>query len=199
MVRKWYVARTRPRVEALAASELFHDGIETFLPSVISPLPRGESSEGPLFPGYLFVRCDPETDGWPTVRKSGSVFGWVNFGGVVPALPDEDVSCLKRHVDDMNREGGLWKRYRIGEKVNVVSQTVSGFAEVLEESKSPQSRVKVMLEFLGRMVTAQVPRENIRPLENIDERRETHKQPPRRTRGRGRWISGFGPSSFVSN
>ena len=195
MVRRWYVARTRPRVESLASSELIRDGLEVFLPRINSPLPNGGFTDELLFPGYIFIQCDPETSGWPIFRSEHRLLGWLGFDGVVPALPDKAIDALMGHINDINGEGGLWRRYEVGEMVNVVSSTMSGLAEVLETSKSPQSRVKVLMEFLGQLVPAQVPWENISPLSQQNSNNPS--RAPRRTRGRGRWVRGFGPSPAI--
>ena len=196
MVRKWYVARTRPRVESLASIELVRDGLEVFLPRINSPLPNGGFTEELLFPGYLFIHCDPETNGWPIFRSEHRLLGWLGFDGVVPALTAKDIDALMGHINDINGDGGLWRRYEVGEMVNVVSSTMSGLAEVLEASKSPQSRVKVLMEFLGQFVPTQVPWENISPLSQ--QNGSNPSRAPRRTRGRGRWVRGFGPSPTIS-
>ena len=198
MASKWYVARTRPRVESLAGAELVRDGLEIFLPRINSPLPQGGFTDDLLFPGYLFIRCDPKINGWPVFRSEHRMLGWLGFDGVVPALPDGDIEALMGNIADVNGDGGLWRRYQVGEMVNVVSPTISGLGEVLEKPKSPRSRVKVLMEFMGRLVPAQIPWENISPLGAFDQNTNQHNQAPRRTRGRGRWVRGFEPSSAVS-
>ena len=125
------------------------------------------------------------------------MLGWLGFDGVVPALPDADIEAMMGHIDEVNSDGGLWRRYQVGEMVNVVSPTISGLAEVLEESKSPRARVKVLMEFMGRLVPAQIPWENINPLGSSDQNANQRNRAPRRTRGRGRWVRGFEPSSAV--
>lgn len=190
----WYVARTEPRAEALAADELKRDGLAVFAPRVRAINPKRGHEEVPLFPGYLFVRCDPQTDGWPVFRPLHRILGWVNFGGDVPSLPDELVNELRDRLEVISSQGGMWRYFQPGEKVRVVSQSLEGLAEVVDHAKSPEARVKVLLEFMGRRVPAQVPWQNLLPVEPEPFIRPTIKPtPPRRTRGRGRWIGGFNP------
>jgi transcription antitermination factor NusG len=125
----------------------------------------------------------------PSLARAAHVLGWVTFGGVVPPLPDEFVEDLGRRLEALNRDGGLWKRFRRGEKVRVVSSGLQNLAEVVEEVSSPSARVRVLMEFMGRLVSAHVPWENLRSIEG--EPSENYRV-PRRTRGRGRWIRGFG-------
>jgi hypothetical protein len=114
----------------------------------------------------------------------------VHFGNVVPPIPDEAVAALRQRIEGINREGGLWRRFRTGEQVRVISPGIETFAEVIEEARSPRHRVRVLLEFMGRLVAAQVPSDSLQPAD-FGSRENRH--PPRRTRGGGRWIRGFGP------
>jgi transcriptional antiterminator RfaH len=191
MSLRWYVIRTEPRSELLAANELSRDGFQVYLPRVRSPLPSHDSPESPLFPGYLFLQCDPDNEGWPLFRRSHRVAGLVNFGGEIPSLPDDVVTKLKEFLDGVNQHGGLWRRFRQGEQVRVTSKSLECLAEVMEESKSPHARVNVVLNFMGRMIRAQVPWNDLRP---IEEQPQEKPRSPRRTRGGNRWVRGFRPA-----
>lgn len=96
------------------------------------------------------------------MSRSSHVYGWVCFGGIVPKIPDEVIAKLEHQIESINQDGGLWTRFQPGQMVHVVSTTLQGLAEVVEEAKSPQHRVRVLLEFMGSMVSAQVPWENLR-------------------------------------
>ena len=195
MARRWYIVRTKPRAEYLAAEELGRDGFETFFPRVKSPHNRNSHADTPLFPGYLFLRCELDGDGRSSFQQGHHVLGWVSFGGEVPSVPDEVVSALRERAAAIDRGGGFWRRYRPGEKVRINSNNIESLAEVIEEAKSPQVRVKVLLSFMGRLVSAQVPWENLQPTEDLSGEKL---RPARRTRGRGRWIQGFGPLPVAS-
>jgi transcriptional antiterminator RfaH len=186
---RWYVARTEPRAEFLAADELTGDGIEVFFPRVRDTRPRLGHSEIPLFQGYLFIRCDPQINGWPSFRRSHRIAGWVTFGGEVPSLPDEVVASLSERWEMIKQQGGHLKRFLPGDKIRIEAGAFQGLAEVVEEAKSPQGRAKVLLQFMGRLVEAHIPWENLKPAEDQP---DEPIRPPRRTRGRGRWIQGFG-------
>ena len=75
MSLQWFVLRTKPHSEQLAASELCRDGLEVFCPSIKQPQVRSRRSEQPLFPGYLFLRCNPQAKGWPSFRRGHHVTG----------------------------------------------------------------------------------------------------------------------------
>lgn len=188
MALKWYVLRTNPQAEYLAAGALERDGFQVLLPCVNSPRPRAGHPDIPLFPGYLFLRFDPENDGWPTFRQLHRVSGWVTFDGVVPPVPEEAVAELTHRVESMNEGHGLWNQFNPGERVRVVCGNMESLAQVVEGAKSPQGRVQVLMDFMGRQVQAQVPWNS---LHSVTDSPQGNNRPSRRTRGRGRWIRGF--------
>jgi transcriptional antiterminator RfaH len=194
MPLQWYVVRTKPHAERAASSGLERFGFQVFAPYVRARLPKGSHPQVPLFPGYLFLQCDMEERGWPLLGHLPHVFGLVQFGGMAPAVPDEVIHTLARRVEEINGIGGLWTQYRPGEKVQVRLGATENLAEVVAEPKSPHSRVRVLMEFLGRRVYADVPGQYIRPARDHTYLGiESPAPAPRRTRGRGRWIRGFGP------
>jgi transcription antitermination factor NusG len=123
------------------------------------------------------------------------MIGWVKFGGEIPWLPDEIMSALIERSELINREGGLWTRFQPGEKVQVVSGHLEGLAEVIRGAKSPNARVQVLLEFMGRQVRAQVPWDSLRP---IDDHPVEKQRAPRRTRGKNRWVREFRPAAIAA-
>lgn len=196
MTRRWYVIRTKPQSERLAASALERDGLELFFPLVQMPLPNAARTVVPLFPGYVFVRYDMEEGDAHMVRRLPGILGWVRFNGVAPPVPEDVVAHLADRVEAINSGGGLWTKFRPGDKVRVVTGKMEGLAEVVEEAKSPESRVKVLLEFMGRQVPAEVPWHSLRAARE-DSALNTHRRRPRRTRGGGRWVRGFRPEPAV--
>ena len=192
----WYILYTEPRAEYVAARELGRDGFEVYFPCIKLSLPRSGRTDMPLFPGYLFLRCYPEALGWPDFRTGHRISGWVNFGGIVPSISDEDVSSLKRKMESIDADSGMWQRFRPGENVWVATPNMEGLAKVIEEAKSPDAMAKVLMQFMGRLVQAKVPWEHLRPVE------DRPPEPPmnrRRTRGRGRWINDLRPHAMAGN
>jgi len=199
MALAWYVARTRPLAEYWARDHLEARGIECFLPAVCALSPRRGRKDAPLFPGYLFTRYDLEEQGELLLRQVPQVLGLVQFGGVVPPVPDEVMADLTIRVKEINMTGGLCTRFRAGERVWVIYGATETLADVVEKPKSAQARVRVLLEFMGRLVPAQVPRQSLRPASMDEATMNERRRAPRRTRGRGRWIQGFGPRTEFNN
>jgi len=189
MTHRWYLARTEPQAEYLAAQELARDGFEIFFPRVKTSHPRFRHEDEPLFPGYIFIRFGAEAEARPTFRQGHRMLGWVRFGGEIPSVPDDVMAEITRRTDEINGGTGLWRKFQLGEKVRVVSGNMDGIAEVVKEAKSPEAHATVVMQFLGGLVRADVPWQSLRPIEQDSSPRQ---QNIRRTRGKGRWINGSG-------
>ncbi len=191
MTRRWYAARTKPLKEYTSKDRLEGEGFEVFLPCVKTLRPRRGRRDIPLFSSYLFLRCDLEgQDGGP-MRGLPDFVRLVGFGGIVPPVPDEVIGELTRRVEAVNGAGGLWTRFRPGDTVRVALGPIDSLGEVVAESKSRRARVRVLLDFLGRQVYAEVPRPGLQAMPDSGLQGNSSHRFSRRTRGRGRWIRGY--------
>ena len=198
MAPAWYVARTGPRAEYLARDQLERKGIEYFLPVVSTSSPRQGREDAPLFPGYLFLRDDRESLGRISLHAMPGLIGLVTFDGVAALVPDDVIGGLRQRVAEMNGSGGLRQRFRPDDPVWIRwgSSETEDLAQVVSDAKSPQGRVRVLMEFMGGLVHADVPQSNIRPARDDEASRHQFRVPfHRRTRGKGRYVHGVEPGS----
>ena len=190
-MKGWYVVRTRPNCERLAVSALTQERFEPFFPRVSIPAGDHRSRRVALFPGYVFIHCDIKNHNLPIVSRLAGVQGWVKCGNDVPEVPEDVIIELRRRVETLHRSGGLWERFRVGQLVRVSQGKLEGLAKILTEPRSPQDRVRILLDFMGRQVPAIVPWHSLSPASEGAEQ-STSFPVGRRTRGRGRWIRGHG-------
>ena len=198
MALQWYVARTTPRGECAARDALESGGFEVFMPCVHAHLPQRSYTDMPLFPGYLFLHYDLDERGAYPLRAVPQLRGLVAFGGVVPPVPDMVIAELATRVETINGDGGLWRRLEPGDRVSMVVGRTRTFAQVVAQMKSPRAMVQVLLDFLGRQVRAEVHPDSLE-LVGVGLRAQlAHDRPPRRTRGKQRWIRGHGQQALAS-
>src|SRR5215471_12179476 len=95
----WYCARTQPKHEHIAAANLTRRlGLEVFHPRL--RLERA-TRRGvmriiePLFPCYIFVRCDLK-DGIDQIRYISGISSLVRFGEKIPSVPDPVIEELRQ-------------------------------------------------------------------------------------------------------
>lgn len=185
---KWYVAKIKRKKEYQIEELLKKEGCECFFPSV--PHNRECNKETPLFPGYIFLKLYPELLLNTLPYKIPGLLGLVSFNGVTPSVPEEEIESICNKVEEIKNFKPTLKK---GEEVRVFLDSNSiGLRGVVLNCKTYKERVQVLIEFLGRYVRAVIPSSKVQSVEGMENRQKL----PRRTRGRGRYLKGFGPRAF---
>ncbi len=156
----WYCVRTKPKHEHIAAANLARlAGLEVFCPRL-----RVERSTRrgivrvlePLFPCYLFVRCILE-DKLDDMRYVNGVGSLVNFGGLIPRVPEEVIAGLREYF--ANEEVVLVRdELQPGTEVVVAEGAFEGMRASVLRVLPARQRVQVLLEILGRPTAVEVER-----------------------------------------
>jgi transcriptional antiterminator RfaH len=108
-----------------------------------------------MFPSYLFARFD-----WremlDVVRHSFGVAGVVHFGSFWPMVPNGVVEELRMLIGD---EGirTIEQNVGIGEEIEVAVGSFEGFRGIVARVMPAKDRVAVLLDFLGRQTSVEVP------------------------------------------
>lgn len=157
---RWYVVQTKPRSEAQAEEHLRRQSFETYLPWLThAKRRRGRWTQvtDPLFPGYLFLRADPETQDLSTVRSTRGVVGLVRFGGGPPTpVPDALIDALRAMEDP---EAGVHRAdgsgLKTGDEVVVLDGALAGLRGIYQAA-SGEERAIILAEMLGKLSRIQV-------------------------------------------
>ncbi len=177
----WYVLYTKPRQEETVAGQLGRQ-VEVFLPQYTERQRGQPPRKKPLFPCYLFVRTDLEALGISALQWVPGVRHLVAFGGVPARVPEAAIALIRRQLAQIEAQGGFPRvRFRPGERVRVREGPLAGLEAIFEGPAGPAERVRILIRFLGECNRAVVPLEILEAL-------PPRPHPPRRTRGRGRWI-----------
>jgi len=193
MSLNWYVLYTKPNAEYQVAYHLKNAGVTTFFPTVRSVRPRPGYNSVPLFPSYLFIQVDMDTFDMSIIRWTPGLRYIVMFDDKPAVVPDEVIQYFMRKVNEINNVGGLPSHnFKPGDKLIIRSGPMAGLEAIFEGPLGPAERVKVLIEFLGRITRAEVPVELLE-LANGNELARVLEAPPRkkrrrRTRGKGRAI-----------
>lgn len=145
--RAWYLIYTKPRQETLAAENLDRQGFHTFLPLVAvkwRPSARCYRTTEPLFPRYLFIHLDANTDDWSPIRSTIGVHHLVRFGDQPARVPGEMIEALRQQCED-----GVYHKInqavlRVGDKVRILQGIAKGY-EGIVMARSGRDRVELLL------------------------------------------------------
>ena len=159
----WFCVRSQRRSEHIAAANLQKSqGIE-----IINPLIRfrRKTSRGTtwvtesMFPSYLFARFNWKRS-LDAVRHTFGVSGVVHFGGFWPVVPDDTIEHLRNLIGP---EGVrlVEPAINVGEEVEIASGAFEGFRGIVARVMPARDRIAVLLDFLGRQTTVDLPMDGI--------------------------------------
>lgn len=159
----WYCARTKPKHEHIVAAGLKRNlGLEVFHPRLRMERPTRRGVVRviePLFPCYVFVRCNigQSLDG---VRYVNGVSSLVRFGDRIPTVPDEVVDELRQCFESQELMD-VEDRLCAGTEVTVGEGAFHGFNGIVLRVLPAKQRVQILLDFLGRTTLAEVDRRSL--------------------------------------
>jgi transcriptional antiterminator RfaH len=166
----WFCLRCQPKHEHIAAAHLAKDlSIEVYLPRIRF---KRATRRGPvwfteaLFPNYLFARFELAA----CLRRVGharGVRGVVHFGDRWPIVPQTVIEELRLTVkgDEVHV---IREELRPGEAVRISGGVFHGLHAAVTRVMPSRERVAVLLEFLGRQTTVELPKEAL--VREVDER-----------------------------
>ncbi|MBI3441694.1 MAG: transcription/translation regulatory transformer protein RfaH [Proteobacteria bacterium] len=165
ILRKWYLVYSKPRQETVAKVNLERQGYETYLPLMRAPRRRkGKmvSVVAPMFPRYLFIHLNSETDNWAPIRSTLGVVSVVRFGRDPSEVPDKLIAVLRGREDDTGIHVLPPDEYKAGARVRITQGGFAGYEGIFHSANSRQ-RVTVLLDLLGRRAQVHVDTDFIEP------------------------------------
>jgi len=154
---RWYLVQCKPRHTFRAEEHLVNQGFECFLPK--HRVKRKARQKivwvtEPLFPHYLFIRLDDESN-WATIRSTRGVAQVVRFNGVPVPAPEPIVRGLQQHCA---RLSGAEPEplFRPGEQVVITEGCFKQLEAVVQATKG-EERVVLLLNLLNQPQCIELP------------------------------------------
>jgi transcriptional antiterminator RfaH len=154
----WYCLRSQPKHEHIAAAHLrLLQGVTVFCPRIRFKRPTRQGlvwvTEA-MFPGYLFARFELAAM-HRQVRYSHGVSGIVRFAERYPTIEEGALAQLRGHAGATEIKELIYKLSE-GDQVKIVGGAFVGLDAVVTQVLSAKERVKVLMDFLGRKMEAEV-------------------------------------------
>ena len=152
---RWFVIHTHPHAEAKATAHLNRQGFESYFPRYLKRrrhARRVETVSAPLFPRYLFVAIDLNTQRWRAICSTVGVSRLVCNGDDPTPVPVGIVETLKnREEADGFIKLDCRPRFRTGDKICVLDGAFSSCIGLFE-GMAERERIAILLDLLGRKV-----------------------------------------------
>jgi transcriptional antiterminator RfaH len=162
----WYLVYSKPRQEKGAVENLLRQKYEVYFPQIRTWRTRhGRRKQviEPLFPRYLFIHLDSQTDNWAPIRSTLGVTSLVRFGAEPAHVPDELVEYLKSRQNAEGLHEWAQPTVAVGGRARVVSGPLAGYEGILI-AKSSRERVVILMDLVGGQVRAKMGPDQIEPV-----------------------------------
>lgn len=161
----WFCLRSRPKHEHIATAHLRQmPGVEVFCPRLRFKRPTIRGArwfQEAMFPGYLFARFN-FVERHKEVGYAMGVSSILRFGENYAAISEEIIVSLRSHTDETHL-AVIEPEIREGDDVTIVLGAMTGMKGVVTNFLSGRERVRVLLEFLGREIHAEVNKSAVLP------------------------------------
>ena len=144
----WWAIQCKPRQETRAQANLETSGVRTFLPltraaGAVRSTRDAPAKTEPLFPRYLFARCDgPGMT--HRIRFARGVTRILGTGSAPTSVDESIISAIQQRV---GADGCVPLRSALqpGDAVRIVEGPLKDFVGVLERSVTPDDRVRLLV------------------------------------------------------
>lgn len=162
-IHSWYAIRVRSKFEQAVSTALAGKGYDQYLPLYRSRRnwsDRSKDLDLPLFPGYLFCRCDVKVR-LPILTTPG-VISFVGMGKTPVAISDDEIDAIRTVI-----RSGLhlqpWPQLVVGSRVLIEQGPLKGIEGVALDVKK-KYRLFVSVPLLQRSVSVEIDRDWLRPI-----------------------------------
>lgn len=162
----WYAANTLPHQEMRARSNLDRQGYRAWLPTFKRSrrhARRVDTVTAPVFPGYLFVELDLDTDAWSPINSTFGVRRLLCQDGRPTEVPASFIAELSQTLDDDGCVSLPETALRPGQKVRLLAGPFVDCVGTLLRLAA-QDRVALLLQVLGTDVSTTVSRRLVVPV-----------------------------------
>jgi len=161
----WYCLRSQAKHERIATIHLrMLEGVNAFFPRIRF---KRRTMRGlvwvteAMFPSYLFAHFEL-TEMHRKVRYAHGVTGIVRFGDRYPTIEDRALERL-RDLTGVAEIRELSHELSQGDQVKIVDGVFVGLEAVITKILPAKQRIRVLMDFLGRKLEAEVERSSAVP------------------------------------
>ena len=159
----WFCLKSQPKHEHFAAAGIRQMmGLEVFAPRLRY---RKATRRGPvwfveaLFPGYLFAQF-VYRDLYRQVQASPGITSIVRFGTRIAALNESVIGSLRQFSGE-DEVIVVDPEIKVGDTIRITEGAFQGLEAIVTQVLPAKERVKVLLDFLGRPIEAEVQRPKV--------------------------------------
>ena len=164
MTSRWYVLCSKPHKEQVVSRQLLSQGFDIYYPRYLEANDKaGKPQVKSYFPGYMFVKFDPNIVGLSKFQWMPNTEGLVCFGLKPAYVPDGLLDAIRRHVDQLNlanEESSLVSDLEANIETNRQESRLNEYGAIFDPQSSSDERVRALLGMLEGMSVSPTTRDS---------------------------------------
>ena len=164
-MQEWLLIHSKPNKADFLYSEIAARGIECYYPQIrVRPVNPRARKKRAYFPGYLFVKADPQSVQVSELRWLPGSNGCVEFDRTPATVPDLVIKKIRQHVDELNASFENSHHDIVkGEEVEIIDGPLTGYNAIFDRHLSGIGRVRVLINVLeAQNKFIEIPADNVR-------------------------------------
>ena len=147
----WYVIQSHPNKEQMLFTQLELIGLEIFFPKIrVKPVNPRSRRIRPYFPGYIFIKTDPETITTSTIKWMPHSKGIVSFGGEVSIVPDSLIHTLRlKFGESAEAIIDLDEEIQSGAPITIEYGPFKGYEGIFDMKLDGSDRARILIKMLS--------------------------------------------------
>ncbi len=161
----WYVIHTRSRHEAKVEAGLRQRHLEVFLPRVAVPSRRRDRKvilDLPLFPGYLFLFADLQTQAYEEVIRTAGVVRILGHNRQFVPVPAATVQAIQTTLAS-DRPYYPWRFLRRGTWVRIIDGPLTGVTGIVQECREKKRKLVISVDLFCRALAVELDDDAVEP------------------------------------
>jgi transcriptional antiterminator RfaH len=154
-MKKWYLIKTKPRQEKIAIANLENQKYRVYCPFALI-----NNKSQFLFPGYLFIHLDNESQDWSPIKSTKGVLNFVRFGISFAKIPDKVIDLIIQNEKNTANKIKNVNDFKKGDKVQINDGVFKSCIAIFQSIKSDE-RVLILLNLLGQEQTININKKSL--------------------------------------
>jgi len=157
-MRNWYLIKTKSRQEHVAIINLENQNFHVYCPYVLI-----RNKNEVLFPGYIFIQLDKDTQDWSPIRSTKGVLHIVRFGLSFAKIPDNIIEFIKTNELNTVEKLKNINKFKPGDKIQITDGVFKNYIAIFKSYKSDE-RVILLMNLLGQQQKLTIKQESLNAL-----------------------------------
>jgi len=157
-MKHWYLVKTKSKQEDIAILNLENQNFHVYCPFVLI-----RNKNEVLFPGYIFIQLDKDTQNWSPIRSTKGVLHFVRFGLSYAKIPDNIIKFIKTNELNTAEKLKNINKFKPGDKVQISDGVFKNCIAIFKSYKSDE-RVILLMNILGQQQKLTIKQETLNAL-----------------------------------